>query len=86
MAKTNTIVQLKQENDNERMWYVEYWANYVNSHTDKEWSAQQNILINSGGKLTVDGMGFGAYKGAGAGGAGGGGGAGGVEVESGGSS
>ncbi|MBS3137956.1 hypothetical protein J4232_05980 [Candidatus Woesearchaeota archaeon] len=47
MAKTNTIVQLKQENDNERMWYVEYWANYVNSHTDKEWSSQQKVIINS---------------------------------------
>ncbi|MBI4452882.1 hypothetical protein HY637_05620, partial [Candidatus Woesearchaeota archaeon] len=31
----------------ERMNFVEYWANYVRTHSDKEWSRQQNVLINS---------------------------------------
>ncbi|MEK6983157.1 MAG: hypothetical protein AABX33_01160 [Nanoarchaeota archaeon] len=31
----------------DRLNFVEYWANYVRTHPDKEWSRQQNILINS---------------------------------------
>jgi len=31
----------------DRLNYVKYWAEYVRTHTDKEWSRQQNILINS---------------------------------------
>jgi len=38
------IVRLNNE---DRMWFVEYWAEYVKTHPDKEWSRQQNILINS---------------------------------------
>mgnify|MGYP001592807081 CR=1 FL=1 len=34
-------------NNEDRMWFVEYWANYVRTHPDKDWSRQQNILINS---------------------------------------
>lgn len=36
-----------RDNNEERMNFVEYWANYVKTHSDKEWSRQQNILINS---------------------------------------
>ena len=36
-----------KDNKEERMNFVEYWANYVKTHSDKEWSRQQNILINS---------------------------------------
>jgi len=39
--------EIKRLNDEDRMWFVEYWANYVRTHPDKEWSRQQNILINS---------------------------------------
>lgn len=31
----------------ERMWFIRLWANYVRTHPDKEWSAQQRILIDS---------------------------------------
>jgi len=31
----------------ERLEFVKYWANYVKTHSDKEWSEQQNILINA---------------------------------------
>lgn len=34
-------------NDEDRMWFVEYWANYVRTHPDKVWSRQQKILIDS---------------------------------------
>ena len=34
-------------NKEDRMNFVEYWANYVRTHPDKEWSRQQNIVINS---------------------------------------
>ncbi len=37
----------KKDNREDRMNFVEYWAEYVKTHSDKEWSRQQNILINS---------------------------------------
>ena len=36
-----------KDNKEERMDFVEYWAEYVRTHSDKEWSKQQNVLINS---------------------------------------
>jgi hypothetical protein len=36
-----------KNNKEDRMNFVEYWAEYVRSHPDKVWSRQQNILINS---------------------------------------
>ena len=39
--------EFRKINNEDRMWFVEYWANYVRTHPDKEWSRQQNILINS---------------------------------------
>ncbi len=35
------------KNQKERMRFVEEWAEYVKTHSDKEWSKQQNIIINS---------------------------------------
>lgn len=42
-------VFLKQGKDNkeDRINFVKYWANYVKTHSDKEWSRQQKILIDS---------------------------------------
>jgi hypothetical protein len=37
----------KERNSIERMAFVEFWANYVKTHKDEDWSEQQNILINS---------------------------------------
>jgi len=36
-----------KNNREERLNFVRYWANYVKTHSDKDWSKQQNILINS---------------------------------------
>jgi hypothetical protein len=35
------------DNNSERMNFVELWAKYVVKHSDAEWSRQQNVLINS---------------------------------------
>lgn len=34
-------------NQEDRMRFVKYWADYVRTHSDKEWSEQQNVIINS---------------------------------------
>ncbi len=34
-------------NQEDRINFVKFWANYVRTHSDKEWSKQQNIIINS---------------------------------------
>jgi|ETNmetMinimDraft_2_1059921.scaffolds.fasta_scaffold468351_1 hypothetical protein len=36
-----------KQNNKDRMWFVEYWAEFVRTHPDQEWSRQQNIIINS---------------------------------------
>ena len=35
------------KNQNERMRFVDKWADYVKTHSDRDWSKQQNIVINS---------------------------------------
>ncbi len=39
--------KVKAINKQERDWYVEFWAEYVKTHKDKEWGRQQNLFINS---------------------------------------
>lgn len=39
--------EFRKLNNQDRMWFVEYWANYVRTHSDKVWSKQQNVFINS---------------------------------------
>jgi hypothetical protein len=34
-------------NKEDRMWFVEYWANFVRNNPDKVWSEQQRVLIDS---------------------------------------
>jgi len=34
-------------NAEERMNFVEYWAEYVRTHPDEDWSKQQKMLIDS---------------------------------------
>jgi len=49
-ANTNIIngrLIPSQDRLKDRLNFVEYWANYVRTHPDKEWSRQQNVLINS---------------------------------------
>ena len=37
----------KAQNQKERLQFIEFWAEYVRTHSDKEWSKQQNFLIDS---------------------------------------
>jgi hypothetical protein len=48
-TKKQKKIYMKPGKDNaqDRLNFVKYWANYVRTHEDKEWSEQQNILINS---------------------------------------
>jgi hypothetical protein len=36
-----------EENEKERKEFVLKWAEYVRTHDDKDWSRQQNVIINS---------------------------------------
>lgn len=36
-----------KENQKERFRFIDQWAEYVRNHDDKEWSKQQNVIINS---------------------------------------
>ncbi|HIH37710.1 hypothetical protein J4460_07855 [Candidatus Woesearchaeota archaeon] len=35
------------DNQKERMAFIDKWAEYALTHDDKDWSAQQNLIINS---------------------------------------
>jgi len=36
-----------KDNTEDRLNFVRYWAEYCRTHTDEDWSRQQNILINA---------------------------------------
>jgi hypothetical protein len=36
-----------EDNEEERINFIKYWVNYIKTHSDKEWSKQQNVVINS---------------------------------------
>ncbi len=37
----------RERNFIERLEFIKFWANYVKTHGDEEWSKQQNVLIDS---------------------------------------
>ena len=37
----------KAQNKTQRLEFVKYWADYVRTHPDKDWSKQQVVLIDS---------------------------------------
>jgi len=34
-------------NKEDRLNFVKFWANYVKTHSDQDWSKQQNMVIDS---------------------------------------
>lgn len=36
-----------KNNDEDRINFIKYWIDYIKTHTDEEWSEQQNIIIDS---------------------------------------
>jgi len=43
MAKLKVV----QDNQKSRLLFVDYWVNYIKTHSAQEWGSQQNMLINS---------------------------------------
>lgn len=41
------LEEKKEINKEQRREFVKYWAEYVKSHPDEEWSKQQNLIIDS---------------------------------------
>lgn len=41
------LKEFKKKNAEERLKFIDFWAEYVKTHEDKDWSKQQNIIINS---------------------------------------
>jgi len=41
------LSKFKEKNAKERLKFIDSWAEYVKSHSDKRWSKQQNIIINA---------------------------------------
>ena len=40
-------MKFTDENNRDRMRFVDLWSKYVLEHEDREWSRQQNVIINS---------------------------------------
>ncbi len=38
---------MKDKNKQDREWMVKYWAEFIRTHSDKEWSKQQKEFVNS---------------------------------------
>jgi len=36
-----------KKNQKDRLMFVDKWAEYIRTHDDKDWSKQQNVIINS---------------------------------------
>ncbi len=47
MTNVDELRDQQRENIAERRAFVKQWAEYVRTHPDREWSAQQNKIINS---------------------------------------
>ena len=46
-AKKRVFMTPGKTNSEDRINFVKFWANYVRTHSDRDWSEQQNILIDS---------------------------------------
>ena len=38
---------MEESNQKQREEFIDCWVSYMKSHSDQEWSQQQNVLINS---------------------------------------
>jgi len=45
--KIDEMNEEKGKNFKERIWFIKYWAEYIKTHSDREWSKGQNVLIDS---------------------------------------
>lgn len=47
LVERRAFMKPGRTNKEDRINFVKFWANYIKTHSDKEWSEQQNIIINS---------------------------------------
>lgn len=47
MKKKRIFLKPGKDNKEERLNFVEFWVDYIKTHSDKEWSKQQNVIIDS---------------------------------------
>mgnify|MGYP001565595707 CR=1 len=47
MEKERIFLKPGKNNKEDRLNFVKFWAGYVKSHKDEDWSRQQNVIINS---------------------------------------
>jgi len=45
--KQRVFMKPGKTNKEDRLNFVKFWAEYIKTHLDKEWSKQQNMLIDS---------------------------------------
>ena len=45
--KKRIFLKSGKTNEEDRLNFVKYWAEYIRNHEDEEWSREQNVLINS---------------------------------------
>ncbi|MBI2103111.1 hypothetical protein HYT55_04680 [Candidatus Woesearchaeota archaeon] len=41
------MADFKEKDQQQRDDFIDFWVNYMKNHSDREWSVQQNVLINS---------------------------------------
>jgi len=41
------LKKFKDQNAKERLEFIDFWVKYIKTHSDKDWSEQQNIVIDS---------------------------------------
>jgi len=41
------LAKFKERNFKERLEFIDWWVNYIKTHSDKEWSKQQKEIIDS---------------------------------------
>ena len=46
-SKERAFMKPGRTNKEDRLNFIEFWANYVRTHSDEEWSRQQSVLIDS---------------------------------------
>lgn len=45
--KKRIFMKPGKDNQEDRDNFIKYWVEYIKTHSDEEWSKQQNLLINS---------------------------------------
>ena len=43
-----------KRNQEQRIKFIDFWAEYVRAHDDKDWSKQQNIIVNQIPNMTKE--------------------------------